>query len=208
MDKELRDISWQVSEPEYRADSALSYSTLARFEREGFNKLDKLFESVSTQSLTEGSAVDAIITGGEEEFNRNFVVLDLNITDSGKEICNKLYEKYSFYTSFSEIPQSIVSDVAKEVGFWKADKWDKKRYSAVLETGDVEDYFYYLLNSDKTILDMATYEKILGMVRTLRESPSTARYFATDDIFSTVRRYYQLKFKATLEGVDYRCMAD
>lgn len=30
--KSLYDISWKVSEPVYRADPALSYSTLARYE--------------------------------------------------------------------------------------------------------------------------------------------------------------------------------
>ena len=49
--KSLRDISWQVDEPTYRADPALSYSTLARYEREGFNNLDKLFDSIDTPSL-------------------------------------------------------------------------------------------------------------------------------------------------------------
>lgn len=49
--KSLRDISWQVDEPTYRADPALSYSTLARYEREGFNNLDKLFDRIETPSL-------------------------------------------------------------------------------------------------------------------------------------------------------------
>ena len=44
--KNLKDISWNVDEPTYRADSALSYSTLARFAREGFNKLDSLFTPI------------------------------------------------------------------------------------------------------------------------------------------------------------------
>ena len=30
--KSLKDISWQVSEEEYRQDPALSYSTLAKYE--------------------------------------------------------------------------------------------------------------------------------------------------------------------------------
>ena len=42
--KSLEDISWKVTEEKYRADEALSYSTLARFDREGFNNLDKLFD--------------------------------------------------------------------------------------------------------------------------------------------------------------------
>ena len=48
--KSLYDISWKVSEEEYREDSALSYSTLARFEREGFNNLDKLKRYYSQNS--------------------------------------------------------------------------------------------------------------------------------------------------------------
>ena len=42
MNQKLSDISWQVPESEYRRDKALSYSTLAKFDREGFNKLDSL----------------------------------------------------------------------------------------------------------------------------------------------------------------------
>ena len=78
--KSLREISWQVSEEEYRADPALSYSTLARYEREGFNNLDKLFERIETPSLTFGSAVDSIITGGQSEFDERFLVAEFPST--------------------------------------------------------------------------------------------------------------------------------
>ena len=70
--KKLFDISWQVEEDEYRKDSALSYSTLARYERTGFNGLSSLFDHLETPSLSFGSAVDSIITGGEEEFKERF----------------------------------------------------------------------------------------------------------------------------------------
>ena len=66
MNKSLYDISWKVDEPTYRADPALSYSTLARYEREGFNNLDKLFDRIETPSLVFGSCVDTLITGNEE----------------------------------------------------------------------------------------------------------------------------------------------
>ena len=83
MIKSLKEISWDVSEDTYRKDPALSYSTLAKFEREGFNKLDSLFDHIDTPSLTFGSAVDSIITGGEEEFNARFMVAEFpSIPDS------------------------------------------------------------------------------------------------------------------------------
>lgn len=206
--KELKDISWQVDEPTYRADPALSYSTLAKYDREGFDKLDKLFEHVSTPSLTEGSAVDAIITGGEDEFNANFVVMDVNLTDGGKDTCQQLLSMGLPFQDFNEIPEEIVSQAAKSAGFWQADKWDKVRYKKILETGNIAEYYNAMLNSDKTILDTKTFESVQAMVRVLRESPSTQGYFAEDDALSPVRRYYQLKFKAKFDNVPYRCMAD
>mgnify|MGYP003571324079 CR=1 FL=1 len=206
--KELKDISWQVDEPTYRADPALSYSTLAKYEREGFDKLDKLFEHISTPSLTEGSAVDAIITGGADEFNANFIVLDINITDGGKDTCSQLVNMGLPFGSFEEIPESIVSQAAKAAGFWQADKWDKVRYKKVLETGNIAEYYNALKHSDKTILDTKTFEQVQAMVRALRESPATAGYFADNDELSPVRRYYQLKFRAKFGSVTYRCMAD
>jgi uracil phosphoribosyltransferase len=58
--KELKDISLPISEPEYRAMPELSYSTLSTYESLGFNGLDKLFEVKESPSLTFGSACDAI----------------------------------------------------------------------------------------------------------------------------------------------------
>ena len=206
--KHLNQIAWNVSESTYRADPALSYSTLAKYEREGFDKLDKLFEHISTPSLTEGSAVDAIITGGADEFNANFMVLDINVTDGGKDTCTQLLSMGLPFETFEEIPEEVVSQAAKLSGFWQADKWDKIRYKKVLETGNIAEYYNAIKHSNKTILDTKTFESVQAMVRALRESPATSGYFTDNDELSPIRRYYQLKFKATFEGVNYRIMAD
>lgn len=210
--KELTDIAWNVDEKTYRQDPALSYSTLARYEREGYNGLDKLFEKTESPSLTFGSVVDSIMTGGEDEFRERFIVLDINVTDGGKDVCKQLVAHYKDLgapiPAFEDIPEQLVSECAKEAGFWKADKWDKIRYREVLKTGNIGLYFNALIDSGRTILDSTTYHEALACVRALRESPATHGYFADDDEFSPVRRYYQLKFKARLNGVDYRCMPD
>ncbi len=208
MEKELKDISWLVDEPTYRADPALSYSTIARYEREGFDKLDHLFDHITTPSLVEGSATDAIITGGEDEFYANFTVLDINLTDGGKDTCQQLLSLNLPFQSFEEIPEEIVSQAAKISGFWQADKWDKVRYKKILETGNIAEYYNASLHNNKTIISEDTFQQVIAMVRALRESPATCGYFADNDEFSPVKRYYQLKFKANFDGVNYRCMAD
>lgn len=40
----FKDISWQVTEPEYRASKNLSYSTLATFLREGLPGLKRVLD--------------------------------------------------------------------------------------------------------------------------------------------------------------------
>ena len=70
--KSLKDISWDVTEDQYRADSALSYSTLSRFNREGFDNLAHLFDKIESPSLLFGSVVDTLLTGTEKEFEDRF----------------------------------------------------------------------------------------------------------------------------------------
>ena len=92
--KKLYEISWQVDEPTYRADEALSYSTIAKFAREGFNKLDTLFDKLDTPSLVFGSAVDALITGGQEEFDNGFMVADFPpVTDSVLKMVKAAFDR-------------------------------------------------------------------------------------------------------------------
>lgn len=205
--KELNQIALNITEPQYRAMPELSYSNLSSYEKVGYNGLDHLFDKIESPSLLLGSLVDCMLTGGEDEFNSQYIVLDVKVTDSGKDICKKLLSMGIDYP-FAEIPEHIVSAAAKEVGFWKADKWDAFRYREVCKTGNIGEYFNALLNADKIIVDTEMYNDALNMVRALRESPATAGYFADNDELSPIKRYYQLKFKATLEGVGYRCMAD
>ena len=206
--KTLDSIALDISEPEYRAMPELSYSTLSTYEKTGYDGLEHLFDKKESPSLTLGSIVDSILTGGEDEFHRLFQVLDVSITDSGKDVCNQLVSLSLPYESFEEIPELIVSNAAKEVGFWKGNNWDSRRYKEVLKTGNIAEYYNTLTNTDKTIISTETFNEALAMVKALREAPATSGYFADNDELSPIKRYYQLKFKAVLEGVGYRCMAD
>lgn len=207
--KELKDISLHITEPEYRQRPELSYSTLSRYESLGFNGLDHLFDKLDTPSLTFGGCVDCLLTDGMDAFNDLYIVMDINISDSGLEICKKLHSLYGeCHHTFYEIPEYIVSQVAKELGFWQADKWDARRYKEVLKTGNVVDYYNALSNSSKRIIDTQTYNDALACVRALKTSPATQGFFADDDEMSPVRRYYQLKFAAMFGGIGYRTMMD
>lgn len=207
--KSFKDISWQVTEEEYRADPALSYSTLARYEREGFNNLAHLFERIETPSLTFGSAVDSIITGGYEEFNERFIVADFpTVPDSIVPIVKSLFElNYGIYSSLSEIPDNVVIATAEQYKYQP--NWRPETRAKVIKEKGSEYYNLMYLAGGRTILTTSTYEDVQNAVNVLKTSESTKVFFQEDSPEEPyIERLYQLKFINTIGNVTYRCMAD
>ena len=206
--KKLFDISWKVTETEYRADKALSYSILAKYEREGFNKLDSLFDKIETPSLLFGSAVDALITGGRKEFDDNFIIADFpEIKDSVKAIVTRLFQLYgNDVKSIDEIPNSDIIPLTEEMNF--QNNWKPETRAKVIREQGFEYYKLLFIAKDKKILDNKTAQEVFAAVRALKKSKATKIYFVEDNPFDNITREYQLKFKATIQGVDYRCMPD
>lgn len=207
--KSLRDISWQVSEEEYRADPALSYSTLARYEREGFNNLDKLFDRIETPSLTFGSSVDSIITGGQEEFDERFMVAEFPSTpDSIVKIVKSLYKQYAgTYRSLLNIPDNSIIRETEDQNYQM--NWKPETRAKVIKEKGLEYYNLLYIAGDRTILDTNTYQDVCNAVKILKESKSTKFYFEENNPFEPdIERFYQLKFKGVFNGVEYRNMAD
>ena len=209
--KTLDSIAWNVTEAEYREDKALSYSTLARFQREGFHKIPQLFDKVESPSLTFGSAVDAISTGGQEEFNERFIVTNTSLDVETASVVKAIYDTFKDqYDKFVAIPIPQVSQIAKQNGFWPADKWaDNARYNGLMKKGDIEKYYQLLRQSeDKSIISNETYQEVIACVSALRTAEATRFYFAENEPNHPIQRYYQLKMKSTFNGIEYRCMYD
>jgi hypothetical protein len=206
--KSLKTISWDVSEETYRQDSALSYSTLAKYERGGFNSIPTLFDKVESPSLLFGSLVDTLITGTPEEFDSRFFVCDFpDIPDSIITIVKHLYNEYgNIHNDLSLINDKLIinaTDVYKYQPNWKPET----RAKVIKEKGE-EYYNLLFLAGDKTIVSTNDYNDAVNAYNALKDSESTKFYFMPDNPFDGIERCYQLKFKATLNNVDYRCMFD
>lgn len=207
--KKLSDISLNITEEEYRRDSALSYSTLARYEREGFNNLDKLFDRLETPSLTFGSAVDSIITGGQEEFDERFMVAEFPSTpDSITKMVKSLFSQYGdSYRSLITIPDDAIIKETEYQSYQM--NWKPETRAKVIKEKGADYYNLLFIAGSKTILDTQTYQDVCSAVRALKGSKSTQFYFAEDNPFEPdIERFYQLKFKGEFNGVKYRNMAD
>ena len=207
--KPLKEISWQVTEPEYRADDALSYSTLAKFAREGFDKLKSLFDKTETSSLTFGSAVDAIITGGQEEFDNNFLVANFpEVPDTIVKIVKDCFREFgTTHRNLSNIPD--VEIIGRAANYNYQNNWKPETRAKVIKEKGEEYYRLLYIAGDKKILDTATKEQVDKAVEALKTSEATKFYFEPNNPFDTsIERFYQLKFKANINGIDFKCMAD
>ena len=210
MRKSLADISWLVDEPTYRQDPALSYSTLARYEREGFEHLDTLFDRVESPSLLFGSCVDTLITDGEKAFADNYFISDMpKISPSAEPIVKEIYASFhNAYTNINDIPDDVLMPILSQAGYKGNTNWGTKAKCDAIRKDGAQYYQTMFMAGDKTIVSQDMYNKVFACVRALKDSPSTRMYFAADDPFSDIERFYQLKFKGSLGGIDYRCMMD
>lgn len=207
--KSLRDISLNISEEEYRADPALSYSTLARYEREGFNNLDKLFDKIETPSLTFGASVDALITGGQEEFDERFMVAEFPSTpDSITKMVKSLFSQYGdSYRSLITIPDGVIIKETEYQSYQM--NWKPETRAKVIKEKGADYYNLLFIAGDRCIINTQTYQDIVDAVKALKESEATKFYFAEDNPFEpNIERLYQLKFKTVLNDIPYRCMFD
>lgn len=206
--KKLSDISWNVSEDVYRQDPAYSYSTLAKFSREGFNNLSTLFDKVDSPSLTYGSVVDCLVTGDRKEFEDRFFVADFpELADSRIKAIKAVYLRTMGNIPWDKISDSVFNSAIEETQFqmnWKPET----RVKVIKECGK-EYYDLLTISADKTLISTAVYNDALSAVRALKTSSATSEYFADNDPFNdNIERCYQLKFKGSFESYNLRCMAD
>ena len=210
IEKSIKSIFWQIDEPSYRQDPALSQSTLSTYERKGFECLDTLFEHAESPSLTFGSAVDAIITGGEQEFLDRFYVSDLpKMSSTAEPIVKEIYAQcHNSYTNINDIPESVLMPILSQAGYKGNSNWGTKAKCDAIRKEGAQYYQTMFMAGDKTILSQDMYNRVFACVRALKDSQQTKDYFKDDDPFDDVERVYQMKFKGMLNGIMYRGMAD
>ena len=208
--KSLANISWQVPEEIYRQDPALSYSTLARYEREGFEHLNTLFERVESPSLLFGSCVDTLITDGEKAFADQYYISDMpKMSPTAEPIVKEIYSTFhNAYTNINDIPDDSLMPILSQAGYKGNTNWGTKAKCDAIRKDGAQYYQTMFMAGNKTIVSQDMYNKVFACVRALKDSPATKKFFADNDPFSDIERCYQLKFKGNLNGIDYRCMAD
>lgn len=208
MNKSIVDISWKVDEPTYRADPSYSYSTIAKFSREGFRKLDSLFDKVSSPSLLFGGLVDTLLTGTKDDFNNSYFVATFpKISETLEGIVRTVYSKTKGeYKKLSDVPEEIIHKIAIENNYFVADKYAPTRLKNILECSGFYDLL--ILAGEKTVISREILSSVERCAEELRTNEYTKGYFNAPGAWDDIEIHYQLKFKGEYEGIPLRCMLD
>ena len=209
MEKSIKELAWNVTEKEYRKDPAISYSTLSRFEREGWRNLSSLFDKIDSPALLFGSAVDCMLTDGEQAFAERFIVCEFpNLSDNLISITTELFSKCGdTHRKVDTIDDEVISSVAVAKGYYAGDSYKTTRIKKV--KGSCNEYYSLLaLAGDKTILSQKDYNEVALCVNELRTNPITKDFFYIDPWNTDIEKVFQLKFKAEWNGIPVRCMFD
>ena len=202
MRKSLRELSWDISENEYRQSPFLSYSKLSQFFKNGPKALISN-EKIDTVSLRFGSAVDCIMTS-PEEFDDRFYVADI---DRFSDTIRKIIE---WTANSTEVQRESLSDFGEMLlvpldEFEYQTNWKPEtRIKKLIELGS--DYYTVLkYSTGKIVISPQEFSEAQQCCQTLRTHPFTYKIF---DCNEDEEIFYQLKFKNNLAGVDMRCMFD
>lgn len=206
-----------LSEQEYRnlkdanGFPIISYSAISKYLREGFEGYLHLEDREETDSLTFGSAVDTLITEGEEQFDKKFVTLDNVFTGKSKEVIDYVAKNLiESNMTLSRVPTLVPLFIdafnaleyypnrtfeSKIKLFYNGDNLNEyaKTYLNVKTSQETSIISKEMLDDARKTVYALKYDKFIGIV------------FATDD---GLDRIYQAKFRTTVDEVEYKFMFD
>lgn len=205
--KSIKDLAWNVSEDEYRADSAISYSALSQFDREGVSCIPHLKDKKDSQALRFGSLTDTIMTE-PETLESKFVIADFfRPSDVITKIVTNVWNNCDkTITRLEKISPDLILLYLNEENYqsnWK----DATRINKIIEEG--QEYFSLLgLSENKTLMSQYDYNAAVECVDTLKVHPFTSKYFYISPLHKHLEGHFQLKFRLQVGKYAIRCMFD
>jgi hypothetical protein len=154
--------------------------------------------------------VDTLLTDGEKAFADKYFISDIpKVSPTAEPIVKEIYATFhNAYTNINDIPDDVLMPILSQAGYKGNTNWGTKAKCDAIRKDGAQYYQTMFMADDKTIVSQDMYNKVFACVSALKESSATKMYFKENDPFDNMERFYQLKFKGSFGGVDYRCMAD
>lgn len=206
MMKSIKELSLNISEPEYRKLGGFSYSQLAKFLRADNPKVLIEQSHEESDALRFGSLVDCIMTEPELLGERFHIQTFVSPPATMISIMMYIYNKLPDAKSFSFVPDELKIEALDSCEYGLT--WNK---STRLDRLNKHSMYYTLLQNaeGKTLMSEDDYHLAELCVKILKTHPFTEKYMGDGDPFEeNVERVNQLKFTSTYEGHLIRCMFD
>ena len=203
--KSLREYSLNLTEEEYHAYPAWSYSLIARYAKDGFSAIATLHEPIMpTPSMEFGSLFDSFITKGKQTLN-DYAVCTLSVPEAEKKALDYLSNLTT--SSFEELDPGWIYDRTQECGYQTRLKVDTK-YNKLKEYAE----YFNLKKSGKKIVSQQDWNDALEMYNVFRTSENTKNLFGTKDT-EDIEYIYQAQFKVPYQtnsgkNVEIKIMPD
>lgn len=187
----INDIALDITAQEYRDLPALSYSLLSAYDRMGYASVIAEPEPPSPQ-MTFGSAVDCLVTEGEEAFKDRYVAADDMPSPSEKSVIDSLLQSDPGVPFLALVSDTELLAAADAVGYQTRFK-PETRVSKLRQEGA---RYYALMMKGRTrvILSQEDYDDVIALAQAFKESPLTGKYFSEGD---GVELLFQVKLLGT-----------
>lgn len=213
--RKLSELSLNIPEATYHQLPILSYSVLARYEREGgFKSLprywNEMFESgPRTEALIFGSAVDTLCTHPDPwtAYSTEFHVADLpDVPDKAKQVIDVMVDR-----DIKWMDTENILAILDEMDYYK--NWKPATRIAKLCECDAKEYYdtaVSIRRTGKTLISREMDERIKLCYGDLYNNVITGNLMFTNPLPKEYgdERFFQLQFKAELDGVEYKIMCD
>ena len=179
-----------IQEEQYHDFPAWSYSTIAKYARNGFSAMATLHDKKKpTPEMEFGSLFDSILTKGRRTLD-DYAVVSFSVPDAERKVLDALVTKTDA-TRFVEVSMTNFLEAADSVSYqmrWKPDT----RYEKVSAYAD----YFDTLKSGKKLVSQLDWDDAMEMARVFRNDPYLKTIFgvkSTDD----VEFIYQAQFTFT-----------
>jgi len=172
-----------MTEPEYRAVNAISYSMLSGVSKSPASLISTF--KLDTPSLTYGSAVDTLCFDGEEVFREKFCV-NVGVSPSTivekivRDVIKALVDAHGVLTDVLDDYDDLILNVAKANEYGKGWK-DETIVRKVKDEGGRDLYSFTKENDGKKILDTLQYEYVVNSRNTLFSHPFSKQWFNVEE---------------------------
>lgn len=189
--KSLKDYSLNLSEKDYHALDAWSYSLIARYAKDGFSAISTLHEPMKqTDSMRFGSLFDSMLTRGKQTLE-DYTVMDVSVPEAEKKVLDTL-------STITSEPYICVTDNDMQQAISIAGYQPRWKYDTQRTHIDPFSEYYEKLRSGKTIVSSEEWNDAMEMYRIVKNDNYLQEHFR-NGTHDGIEYIYQAQFMVDYE---------